>query len=53
MSRTRKAERRRGEIRWRAARRIFWKRTRAAFRAELCRILADLACGAIDREAGL
>lgn len=43
MSRTRRAVRRRSEIRRRAAKRVFWKRTRAAFRVELCRILADLA----------
>ena len=51
MSRTRRAARRCGDIRRLAAKRRHWKRARVAFRAELGRILADLAWFPIDGEA--
>lgn len=51
MSRTRRAARRCGDIRRLAVKRRHWKRARVAFRAELGRILADLARFSIEGEA--
>lgn len=48
MSRTHRAPKRQqrpGSV----ARRSYWKRARVAFRAELCRIMAELARFPVDR----